>query len=125
MKISESQLRQIIAEETQQLVDEGFLDALKGGAAEVGAGIKRYGAKIKRAGQLASLAGDLKKITEKTNVLYSRIRKLLPDVYAGDLDGPGALGADIESGLQAAARLVDMLKNKEITEDTGTEEHND
>ena len=125
MQLTESQLRKIIAEETQQLVDEGFFDALKGGAAEVGAGMKRYGAKIKRAGQLASLAGDLEKTVTKTNALYRRIAKLLPDVYGGDLDGPGALGADIESGLQAAARLVDMLKSKEITEDTGTEGHNE
>ena len=65
MKLTESQLRKLVKEEIDAMVDEGLMDFVKGSvgkvggdvAKKVGAGVekvKKYGAGVKRSGQLAS-----------------------------------------------------------------------
>ena len=96
MKLTESQLRNIINEEITTMVeegelDEGFLDALKGAAGKVGKDIGaaakkatdravKYGKEVVRSGQLASLAADLEKSVGHVEKLVARLGKLDPEL---------------------------------------------
>ena len=116
MKLTESQLRNIINEEITTMVeegelDEGFLDALKGAAGKVGKDIGgavkkgaeaavKYGKGVVRSGQLASLAADLEKTAARTQKLIARLEKLDPK-----LNTPG-----IKKGLELLQRRAAALK---------------
>ena len=91
MKLTESQLRKLVKEELDQMVDEGLLDFFKGAGAkaaapaiakakEMGAKAKAYGKGVVRAGQLGSLASDLEKSVTHIEKLLARLAKLDPEL---------------------------------------------
>ncbi len=89
MKITQQQLKQIINEEIQKMVEEdnleeGFLDFLKGAggtaASQAGGAVKRAGqavaakaGEIKKAGQTASVKADIPKLINKATKELQKI----------------------------------------------------
>ena len=87
MKITESQLRKLVKEEMEQMVDEGFMDFLKGAAKPTvdaakaaGGAVKRFAKKTWRSGKLASVAGDLETAVRIVRKLVARAEKLAQEI---------------------------------------------
>ena len=91
MKLTESQLRKLVKEEIDTMVDEGLMDFFKGAAGKVAAPAvkkakemvgkaKEYGKGVVRAGKLGSLAADLEKSVGRVEQLIARLSKLDPEL---------------------------------------------
>lgn len=101
MKLTESQIKNLINEEITKMIeegelDEGFFDAIKGSASKVGRDItgavkgaadavKKYGSDVKRAGEISSIAADLDKLFFEIYEMHERIKKTLPVVANSDI----------------------------------------
>ena len=116
MKLTESQLRKLVKEEIDALVDEGLMDFIKGSGGKVGGDIakklgggvekvKKYGASVKRSGQMASLGADIKKLMLVNKRMLKRIKALMKD--APDLH-KDALG-DVED-IETAISSMDSMQ---------------
>ena len=122
MKLTESQLKQVIAEEIQQMMDEGFLDRLKARAKGGIAGLKGkaksavVGGIGKVAGwadeeagdKLAGRAASLKKGAESSaaaaklnTIVDARTKELVDDLGKLGIQPTGKVAAAIKN-LQAA-----------------------
>ena len=87
MKLTESQLRKLVKEEIDQMVDEGLFDFVKGVSkpavdAVKGAGgaVKKFAKKSWRSGKLSSVAGDLETASRILNKLVVKAMKLAEEI---------------------------------------------
>tara|TARA_R110000824_G_scaffold305700_1_gene493488 strand:- start:55 stop:390 length:336 start_codon:yes stop_codon:yes gene_type:complete len=87
MKLTESQLRKLVKEEIDTMVDEGLMDFIKSAGGKAAAPVakmankaKEYGKGVVRAGKLGSLAADLEKSVERVEKLIARLSKLDPEL---------------------------------------------
>lgn len=91
MKLTESQLRKLVQEEIDQMVDEGILDFIKGAGKKAVAPVvdkakekiekaKEYGKGVVRSGKLASLVKDLEKRAVEIEKLVARLSQLDPEL---------------------------------------------
>ena len=87
MKLTESQLRILVKEEIDQMVDEGLFSFLSGvskpavdAAKAAGSNIKKFAKKSWRSGKLSSLAGDMETASRILMKLYARGNKMLEEL---------------------------------------------
>jgi hypothetical protein len=119
MNLSESQLRQIVKEEIDQMVDEGLfsflggatkptVDALKG----TGDKIKTFAKKSWRSGKLASVASDLESASRVMKKYTNRAIELAKEIPDEDARKK-ALNQlkHINSGATAAANGAKQLRS--------------
>ena len=123
MKLTESQLKQVIAEEIQQMVDEGFFTRMKGRAKGFGKSIKgkakaaAVGAMGKAAGwadeeageKLAKRSADLKKGAETARsaarlgtVVDGSLQELITDLEKMGISPTG----DVEQAIKLLKQAV-------------------
>tara|TARA_R110002073_G_scaffold118149_1_gene257126 strand:- start:508 stop:885 length:378 start_codon:yes stop_codon:yes gene_type:complete len=120
MKLTESQLRQLVKEEIDHMVDEGLFSFLGGAAkpasdAMSGAGekIKKFAKKSWRAGKLASVASDLESVSRLMKKYVDRAVKLaeeIPDEKADARTKVLNQLKGIESGANAATKGAKQLR---------------
>jgi len=113
MKLTESQLRNVINEEIASMIEEGELDekmfaGLKNLASRAGRAATRGIEKAKSAGRsvaktykAGSLAGDMDEAAEELNELFNRLKKL-----------DTQLAADIKLGMGRAVAAMKATANK-------------
>ncbi len=92
MKIKKSELKQLIKEELEDAIDEGFMDSLKGAAGALGAKVTD---KVQGTGNLAQTVQAQKQIT-------TMVQKLAKDGYGGP-NGARALAQHLQ---QLAAEIM-------------------
>jgi len=92
MKLTESQLRILVKEEIDQMVDEGLFDFIKGAAKPAvdaakaaGSNIKKFAKKSWRSGKLSSVAGDLETASRIVHKLVVKAMKLAEEIPDEDV----------------------------------------
>ena len=113
MKITESQLRKLVKEEIDDMVDEGLFGGLGQLAKRGVEKVKTAGKAMAKTYKAGSLASDLEKAVKLGDILVGRAVKMLDDVPDEQRAMVKKAISGVKSGITQMKKAIAPLKTKE------------